>query len=86
MDNKILLECDCGCSILSIEKVFEDDDYISISHFYSSFYTHQSSCLDLLKRKIKLIWSVIWNKDFCFYEVVLQKEDLKKFKEIVSKI
>ena len=72
-EDKILIGCSCGCSVLDISKLYDDGDEVYISHYYSSFYTKQNGWFDRLKDKIRFIWCIIANKEYYFYEVILKK-------------
>jgi hypothetical protein len=82
----LLLQCDCGCSMLNISQ-FEYGGDVTISHYTSSFYSNQETLLDKFKDRIKLIWYIIIGKKYCFFDVIISdKADIEKFKNMVKNI
>ena len=78
--------CDCGCAKISITKYpDEDDDFVGfISYFGSTFYDKQSVIKDRIIEKIKMLWFVLIGKDYALYEICLNQEEWKKFKEFIA--
>jgi len=85
MDHKILIECDCGCSILNIAKD-DDDDFAYLNTYRADFFTEQDGFWDLFKKRIKSVWYAILGKDFYLYEIVLDKDKIEQLKKIVNEL
>jgi len=81
MENKNYFRCTCTCSIISIEK-WDDDDGEVIITLYERTYKPNENFWDRIKRSFKMLIG----RECLHGEVVLEKEDFEKFKEIVNKI
>ena len=77
----LILDCKCGCDDAIKFKVDLEDADADIIMFAtlltSKFYSKQENF-------IKRIWGVIRNKDYCYGEVVLTKEDFRAFKKYIN--
>ena len=58
----------------------DDYDVFFISHNIMSWYSHQQPIGNYFRRMFKMIWCAIANKDYTFYEIVLDKKQFKEFK------
>lgn len=76
MSNSVLIKCDCGCGILDVNR---DEDGTYISYYGSVFYTGQETFFGRLINKIKMIWLIIRNKEFYFYDLVLEGKEEEDF-------
>ena len=82
------LECECGCSRLSITRYnFGDDDKsISLSHFMRSWDANAYPIRQGFRQMFKMIWCAITGRKFYFYELIIEEEELQKFKEFVASL
>lgn len=79
-EKKVIVECECGCSILKFVK--DEDGYIYIENYSSLFYERQESAFLILKKKLKFIWFILIGKEFSLYDLVITgKEDIDNFKK-----
>lgn len=39
-----------------------------------------------IKEKIKRIWYIIRGKEYCYFDILIDKDELQEFKEFVAKI
>ena len=85
-DKKFLIECTCGCSVLSIAKwsdgVFPDEYIISL--YSSTFYEKQNPIWYNIKDRLKHIWCAITGKEYYFYDIVVDMDRLEEFKKFVN--
>lgn len=86
MEEKIVVECDCGCSVISLQVFDEKDETFVMSHFYSSFYSKQEDTWEILKRKAQMIWFIITGKEFRLYDVILSKENALQIKKFFKNV
>ena len=81
----LILDCKCGCDDAIKFKVDADADIIMFATLLTSkFYSKQENFIRRFADKVKRIWGVIRNKDYCYGEVVLTKEDFRAFKNYIN--
>jgi len=84
MKKQILVPCDCGCSILSIDT--DEDNYVIISHFYTSWYEKQNTIRDEIITRLKMIWFILIGKRYSLYDIVLEKEHFIELKNKINEV
>jgi len=87
MDKKFIMSCNCGCAKIEIIKYEDDDDpdFVGfIHHFGSTFYAKQTVIKDRVIERIKMLWFVLMGKDYRLYDICLNQEEWKKFKEFIA--
>ena len=65
---------------------FDDGKTAFLSIVSNRFSTEQEGCIFRLKEKIKRIWYILRNKEYCYFEVCMNESDLQEFKDFVNKI
>ena len=87
--NNLMVDCGCGCDEglrIRVDK-YDDDNYFMVSYTNGSFYRDQNeSIFKVIGKKLKKIWCIIRNKDYCYSEICMSREDLKEFKEFLDGI
>ena len=83
--DSLTLYCSCGVSdgVLLRTDTFGGLDIALVSDI---FYTSQKSRWDIFKEKCKRIWFIIRNKEYSYFDILVEPEDMKEFKEFVNKI
>lgn len=80
--------CSCGCGEGLHLEVIKDDDgktaYLSL--LTNRFYSEQENAFSRFKEKLKRIWYIICNKEYSYFEIVMNESDIQNFKEFVEKI
>ena len=61
----------------------DDNDIFFIDHSILSFYSHQQPFRNYFRRMFKMMWCAIANREYCFYEIVLNKNQFIEFKKWV---
>jgi hypothetical protein len=86
VEKRFELECDCGCSRFSITRYDFgiDDDSISLSHYMRSWDAKAHPVRKGFSQMFKMIWCAITGKEYYFYDVVIDENELQKFKEFVA--
>ena len=51
-----------------------------------SFYFMQNKGKMSIKEKIKRIWYIIANKEYCYFDILIGKEELQEFKQFIMKL
>jgi hypothetical protein len=79
MEQEFIFKCECGCSKLTVDE--DEDGYVNLSHYFSSFYGKQSVIKDRIIERIKMLWFVLRGKDFHLYELYISPENWSDFKK-----
>lgn len=85
---ELILDCKCGCDdaikfIVDLEDA--DHDIVMFTTFLTGkWFSNQETFKSKFVNKVKRIWGVLRNKDYCYAEQVLTKEDFKIFKEYIN--
>lgn len=85
----VALYCNCGLGdgvLFEIDKHNDDIDGIDISLVSDVFYLIDLPWFERFKAKIKRVWRIIRNKEHCYFNIYVEAEDIKEFKEFVSQI
>ena len=82
--------CNCGCNngvTLKIEKdeFFDDCIDYNLSLVSDNYYLSQHTNWSRFKEKCKRIWQIIRNKEYQFFDICLNEEDLSSFYKFISK-
>lgn len=81
------LYCQCGCNDGVVLKSEYDPllgcDMMLVS---DSYYLMQQTTWTRFKEKCKRIWSILRNKEYCYFSVYMGSDELKEFKEFVAKM
>lgn len=84
--SRFYYECSCGCATLDFSQ-WKDDGVAFISYNIPAFNAYQNGTWDNIKRRAKIIWNVLFGKEYRFYEIVIEdNEKLKEFKKFVSEM
>jgi len=79
--NRFVYECSCGCTELHFDQ-WKDNGMAFISLMTPASYSRRYTSF---KEGLKIIWSVLTGKRYCFYEIVLEDNNkLNEFKEFVA--
>ncbi len=84
---EIIVTCKCGCmSACHILVDDEDKDFglYSFLCFMKSDFDTEIGPWEALKRKIRKIWCVIRNKDYCYSDIVMSIQDFEEFKRYIN--
>ena len=87
--NNAVVDCSCGCSEglkIRVDK-FDEDNYFLVSYTNGSFYRDQNESIwHVIGKKLKKIWCIIRNKDYCYSEICMTKTDFEEFKKFLLSI
>lgn len=86
MKDEFTTFCTCGCGngiILKAERVDSDTSLQLVS---DNFYIAQNKGKMSLKEKIKRIWYIMTGKEYCYFDILIDKYKLQEFKEFVAKL
>ena len=82
------IPCECGHGIVSIHAYdFHEDgeqgwDYYLL--YYELSCRKRPSVWGSLKERAKLFWCILSGKEYMFYDIVLQREDLIKLRDDID--
>lgn len=87
MNNKDFITfCKCGCGngvVLQLEK---EGDELYLQLVSDNFYLMQSKGNMSIKEKLKRIWCILANKEYGFFDIFMDRDDIEKFKEFVTNL
>ena len=86
-----VVACSCGCdeSLRIKVKPFaeEDDSYVILTYASGNFYRDQEYTVwQVIRKKWKKIMCILRNKDYCYSEICMTKEDFREFKAYIAEI
>ena len=81
----LTLYCSCGVADGVLLRV-DNSGGLDLALVSDNFYTSQKNRWDLFKEKCKRIWAIIRNKEYLYFDICIDPEDIKEFKEFVNKI
>lgn len=85
-DDKYVLFCKCGCGNGAVLKFDNEDDELSMQLVSDNFYPWQNKGKMSFREKSKRIWHVITGKEYCYFDILINKDELQEFKEFVAKL
>ena len=84
-NNNCSLYCSCGCSN-GVHLKFKKDLVCELSLVSDIYYSKTEPLWTRFKEKCRRIWYIIRNKEYCYFNIFVEKEDLEEFKEFVSNL
>lgn len=84
--NDYVMFCDCGCNEGVVFKIVNEDGDISVGLVSDNFYIRQDKGNMSFKEKIKRIWYIIKGKEYHYFDILITKDELQKFKEFVFQL
>lgn len=93
---ELIVTCDCGCDNglhICIDKYHidgldsEKDTFAYATCLSGNWYKDQDvTIFAVIKLKLKKIWAILRNRDFCYSEISMSREDFETFKEYINKV
>lgn len=84
--NKFVTFCNCGCGNGVALRFDKEDDELSVQFVSDNYYTKQDKGKMSFKEKMKRIWYIITGKEYCYFDILMDKKELQEFKEFVAKL
>lgn len=86
---ELIVTCKCGCQDaihIKVDDEDKDSDYYAIQTYMNgNWYRDKNDrILRTIGRKLKKIWAIIRNKDYYYSDVLMSREDFKRFKEYIN--
>ena len=84
---ELVVTCECGCNEAIHIKLDDDDEYYTLLQTYMNgnwCRDQNDSVLKCIGRKLKKIWRIIRNKDYCYSEIFMSKDDFHKYKLFIN--
>lgn len=85
-ENEFITFCKCGCGNGIVLKADNEDEEVSLQIVSDNFYSMQNKGKMSIKEKIKRIWCIIKGKEYCYFDILIEKDELQEFKEFVAKL
>lgn len=84
--NEHVAFCKCGCGNGVVLKFDNVDNEFSLQLVSDSFYFRQDKGKMSFKEKLKRIWYIIRGKEYCYFDILIDKNELQEFKEFVARM
>lgn len=84
--NEYVTFCKCGCGNGVVLKFNDEDDELSVQLVSDNFYSMQNKGKISFKEKMTRIWYIITGKEYCYFDILINKNELQKFKEFIAKL
>lgn len=85
-NNEYVTFCKCGCGNGVILKFDNEDDELSVQLVSDNFYSIQNKGKMPIKEKLKRIWYVVRGKEYCYFDILIDKNELHEFKEFIARL
>lgn len=86
-EKQCALYCSCGCENGITFKVEEDKQFgICISLVSDVWYVYGLTKWTRFKSKCKRIWRILCNKEYTYFGMYVDNEDIQEFKDFVAKM
>lgn len=85
-NNEYATFCKCGCGNGIVLKFDNADDELSMQLVSDNYYSIQNKGKMSLKEKLQRIWYIIMGKEYCYFDILIDKDELQEFKEFVAKL
>lgn len=85
-ENEYVTFCNCGCGSGVVLKFDNEDNDLSMQLVSDNFYVMQDKGKMSFKEKMKRIWYIIRGKEYCYFDILIEKNELQEFKEFVAKM
>lgn len=84
--DEYVMFCKCGCGEGVVLKVDKECGDLSIQFVSDNFYLMQRKGKMSLREKIKRIWYIITGKEYCYFDVLIDEDELQEFKKFVASL
>lgn len=78
--------CSCGCNDGVILKYDKDKFGANMSLVSDNFYFMQITTWERFKEKIKRIWRIIRNKEYSYFDICIEPNEIEAFKRFVEQM
>ena len=86
---ELVVDCNCGCDEgLRIRVNKHSDDLFFVVTYLSGHFAfmQNETVFGVIKKKLKKIWRVITNQDYCYSEICMTREDVHELSEYFAEI
>ena len=86
---EIIVNCHCGCDEglrFKVDKL-DPEYYCILTYTNGAFYRDQNDTVwKVISKKMKKIWAIIRNKDYCYSEIIMSKDDFADFRKYLMMV
>lgn len=81
-NNQLIITCSCGCGDSLHIRIDNDNDesYYYLSYLNGNWYSEQKG----FGSKLRKIWRILTNRDYCYSEICLTKENWEEYKKWIN--
>ncbi len=84
--NEYVTFCKCGCGEGVVLKADNTDNELSLQLVSDNFYLMQNQGKMSLKEKLKRIWFIIRGKEYCYFDILIDEDELQEFKKFIARL
>lgn len=89
-DSEYVMFCKCGCKNGVTFKVESEgknwERELSIQLVSDNYYLMQNKGKMRIKEKLKRIWYIITNREYCYFDIVIDMGEFEDFKNFVNRL
>lgn len=85
-ENGYVTFCKCGCGNGVIFKFDNEDGELSVHLVSDNYYFKQDKGKMSFREKLRRIWHIIVGKEYCYFDILIDKNELQEFKEFVTRL
>ena len=87
---QVVVECDCGCSVLKVTKYDWEFDKDSVDYgisLYKDVFNCESTRLrDIIGKRLKNAWFTLMGKDYWLFDICLTQDQFGEFKKDINEL
>lgn len=86
---ELMVDCNCGCDEgLRIRVNKHSDDLFCVLTYTSGHFSYmqKETVFSVIKTKLKKIWRIITNNDYCYSEICMTRRDVHELSEYFREI
>lgn len=84
-EDGVVIRCDCGCTIMTVEHIFDDCDDVYINFYADRWHSDQTRLYKRMWQRIKLAMKVLFNGTYLVQSIVACPDDVEKMRDYLNR-
>lgn len=84
--NEYVTFCKCDCGNGVVLKFDDEDEELSVQLVSDNYYIMQNKGKMSFREKLRRIWYIIIGKEYCYFDILIDKNKLQEFKNFVARL